>query len=142
VVDPIAFQAAIAEGLPGLHAGEDMLDTGADASVRAVVFLFPDGQFDVLVLAAVGDDQVGAAVAAVGDGGDLPDGGFGAGLVPGSAVVAVARDRSADGDDQAGVGVDDDLAVGGVPVFLDRSAIVWSWVGIRVPSTMSTVTLR
>ena len=30
VVDAVAFEAAVAEDLPGLHAGEDVLDTGAD----------------------------------------------------------------------------------------------------------------
>jgi hypothetical protein len=33
-------------------------------------------------------------------------------------VVAVARQRLADGNDEPGVGVDDDLVVGGVPVVL------------------------
>ncbi|GGV67185.1 hypothetical protein GCM10010261_59980 [Streptomyces pilosus] len=41
-----------------------------------------------------------------------------AGYLPCLAVVAVAGQRPADGDDQAGVGVDDDLVVGGVPVVL------------------------
>jgi hypothetical protein len=40
------------------------------------------------------------------------------GQLPCLAVVAVPWKRPADGDDQAGVGVDDDLVVGGVPVVL------------------------
>lgn len=30
VVNTVAFEAAVAEDLPGLHAGEDVLDAGAD----------------------------------------------------------------------------------------------------------------
>lgn len=41
VVDAFAFEAAVAQDLPVLHTGEDMLDTGADLLVRAVVRLFP-----------------------------------------------------------------------------------------------------
>jgi hypothetical protein len=33
VVNAVTFQAAVAEDLPGLHAGEDMLDAGAEALV-------------------------------------------------------------------------------------------------------------
>jgi hypothetical protein len=38
MVDAVAFEAAVAEDLPGLHAGEDVLDTGADLLVGLVVF--------------------------------------------------------------------------------------------------------
>jgi hypothetical protein len=66
------------------------------------------------VPAVVRDGQAGAAVAAVGDHrGGGADGGLGSGFLPGPAVVAVAGQRPADGDDQAGVGVDDDLVAGG-----------------------------
>lgn len=68
--------------------------------------------------AAVRDDQSGARIAAMGDREVPADGGFGAGLLPRRAVVAVAGERPADHDGQAGVGVDDDLVVGGVPVVL------------------------
>lgn len=40
VVDAVAFEAAVAEDLPGLHAGEDVLDAGADLLVGLVVGLF------------------------------------------------------------------------------------------------------
>lgn len=43
VVDAIASEAAVAEDLPGLHAGEDVLDAGADLFVGRVVGLFPVG---------------------------------------------------------------------------------------------------
>lgn len=43
VVDTVAPEAAVAENLPGLHAGEDMLDAGADLFVGLVVGLFPSG---------------------------------------------------------------------------------------------------
>jgi hypothetical protein len=48
VVDAVAFEAAVAEDLPGLHAGEDVLDAGADLLVGLVVGLFPVGQFFAL----------------------------------------------------------------------------------------------
>jgi hypothetical protein len=41
VVDAVAFQAAVAEELPALHAGEGVLDAGADLAVRDVVLLLP-----------------------------------------------------------------------------------------------------
>lgn len=43
---------------------------------------------------------------------------LGARLYPGLAVVAISGKGFADHDDQAGVGIDDDLVVGGVPVVL------------------------
>ena len=67
VVDAVAFEAAVAEDLPGLHAGEDVLDAGADLLVGLVVFLFPVREFGLAVRAAVRDDESGARVAAVGD---------------------------------------------------------------------------
>lgn len=45
VVNAVAFQAAVAENLPGLHVGEDVLDAGSDLAVRAVVFCFPGREF-------------------------------------------------------------------------------------------------
>jgi hypothetical protein len=66
----------------------------------------------------VRDDGSGSRVAAVCDRGGLADGGFGAEFLPRLAVVAVPGERPADHDDQAGVGVDDDLVVDGVPVVL------------------------
>lgn len=65
VVDSVALEAAVAEDLPGLHALECMLDAGANLFVRAVVFLLPLGQLLVWG-AAVGHEQSGARVAAVG----------------------------------------------------------------------------
>lgn len=46
------------------------------------------------------------------------DSGFGPGFLPGFAVVAVAGQVRAGHDDQAGVGVDDDLVIGGVRIVL------------------------
>ncbi len=79
---------------------------------------FPVLEFGLAALAAVRDDESGARVAAVGDGKGVADGGLGAGLLPCLAVVAVPGERPADHDDQAGVGIDDDLVVRGVPVVL------------------------
>ena len=53
VVDAIALQAAVAEDLPGLHAGEDVLDAGADLLVGLVVLLFPVREFGLASLPAV-----------------------------------------------------------------------------------------
>lgn len=44
VVDPVALQAAVAENLPGLQAGEDVLDAGADLLVGCVLGRLPAGQ--------------------------------------------------------------------------------------------------
>jgi hypothetical protein len=41
VVDAVALEAAVAEDLPGLNAGEGVLDACADLAVGGVVFLFP-----------------------------------------------------------------------------------------------------
>lgn len=60
VVHTVAFQAAVAEDFSGLHAGEGVLDTGADLAVRSVVFFLPGRQFALPALAAVRDDQAGA----------------------------------------------------------------------------------
>ncbi|GAA3499084.1 hypothetical protein GCM10019016_061870 [Streptomyces prasinosporus] len=53
VVDAVAFEAAVAEDLPGLHAGEDVLDAGADLLVGLDVFIFPGRQFVLAALEAV-----------------------------------------------------------------------------------------
>ncbi|MFK0193374.1 hypothetical protein [Kitasatospora sp. NPDC090308] len=44
VVGAAAFEAAVAEDLPGLHPGEDMLDAGAHLLVCAVVRGLPLGE--------------------------------------------------------------------------------------------------
>src|SRR5690606_16169031 len=75
VVDAVTSEAAVAEDLPGLHAGKDVLDAGADLLVRLVVVLFPGRELGTAALAAVWDDQSSARVAAVGDRGGLADGG-------------------------------------------------------------------
>jgi hypothetical protein len=113
VVDPVSSQAAVAEGLPGLQPGEDVLDAGPDQLVRPVVFLLPGWKFGLATLSAVRDDEPSAGILAVGDREGLADGGFGAGFFPGFAVVAVSGEWPNDHDDEAGVGVDDDLVVGG-----------------------------
>lgn len=118
VVYAVAFEAAVAQDLPGFHPGEGVLDAGADLAVGGVVFLFPGREFGLAFLAAVRDDQAGAPVSAVRDHRGAADGGFRAGQLPRLAVVAVAGQRPADRDDEPGVGVDDDLMVGRVPVIL------------------------
>ena len=56
----VTFQAAVAENLPGLHVGEDVLDAGSDLAVRAVVFCFPGREFGLAGFAAVRDERAGA----------------------------------------------------------------------------------
>lgn len=63
VVDAVAFQVVVAEDLPALHAGEGVLDAGADLAMRGVVFLFPGRQFGLLGFAAVRNDEAGVPVA-------------------------------------------------------------------------------
>lgn len=118
VVDAVAFQPAVAEDLPALHPGEGVLDAGPHLAVRGVVFLFPGRKFGLAGFTAVRDDQASAPVATVGNHDGPADGVLRTGQLPCLAVVAVPRDRPADGDDKAGVSVDDDLVVGGVPVVL------------------------
>lgn len=57
VMDAVALEAAVAENLPGLHTGEDVLGAGADLAVRAVVFFFPGREFGLAGFAAVRDEQ-------------------------------------------------------------------------------------
>src|SRR4051794_17589536 len=78
VVNALAFEAAVSQDLPGLHAGEGVLDAGANLAVRGVVFLLPGGQFGRTFLPAVRDDQAGAPVATVGDHRCAADGRLGA----------------------------------------------------------------
>jgi len=73
-VDAVAIETAVTQDLPGLHAGEDVLDAGADLLVGLVVRLLPVGQFFALA-APVGHEKSGAGVAAVGDRCGLSDGG-------------------------------------------------------------------
>jgi hypothetical protein len=90
VVDTVAFEAAVSEDLPGLHAGEDVLGTGSDFAVGGVVLLLPSGKFVLAALAAVRDDRACAPVSIVGDDNGLPDSGLGSGQFPCLAVVPVA----------------------------------------------------
>jgi hypothetical protein len=94
-----------------------VLDTGADLLVGLVVRFLPGWQVFALA-STTGHDQPRAGIAAIGDRECPADRGHGAGFLPRLAVVAVPGQRSADGDDEPGVGIDDDLVVGGVPVVL------------------------
>ncbi|GAA2694564.1 hypothetical protein GCM10009864_81730 [Streptomyces lunalinharesii] len=95
LVDAVAFQSAVAEDLPALHPGEDMLDASPDLSVRAVVFLLPIRELVLAALAAVRDDQAGAPVSAVPEDCGLAYYVLRSGQFPCLAVVAVAGQRSA-----------------------------------------------
>ncbi|GAB2746930.1 hypothetical protein GCM10010442_77960 [Kitasatospora kifunensis] len=54
------------------------------------------------------------------------------------AVVAVSGQRLANVQDQAGVCVDELCRFAGCRQFFDGAATLRSWVGTRVPSTMTT----
>lgn len=82
LVDAVALEAAVAEDLPGLHAGEDVFDAGPDLHGGLVVSLFPGREFALAAFAAVRDDEAGARVAAVGDREGLADGGLGGRTLP------------------------------------------------------------
>lgn len=65
-VDTASAAAAVTQDLPGLHAGEGVLDAGAAFAVEGVVAVLPGGQAGLADLATVRDQQAGALVAAVG----------------------------------------------------------------------------
>lgn len=115
-MDTVALEAAVSQDLPRLHAGEGVLDASTDVPVGDVVVLFPGWEIGLAGFASVQDDQSSPPVTTVGDHRGVTDSGLCAGDFPCLAVVAVARDRSADGDNEPGVGVDDDLVVGRVAV--------------------------
>ncbi|GGU48088.1 hypothetical protein GCM10010211_10320 [Streptomyces albospinus] len=116
VVYADALEAAVAQDLPALHAGEGVLDAGPNLLVGSVVFLLPVREFGLAFRPAARLDQAGAGIAAVRDGRRLADGVLRAGFRPCSAVVAVAGQRPADRDDETGASVDDDLVIGRVTV--------------------------
>lgn len=66
VVKAVSFLAAVAEDFPVLHAGEGVLDAGADASVFGVVLLLAAQEW-ASGSSVVRDDQSGAQVGAVRD---------------------------------------------------------------------------
>ena len=117
VVNSVALEAAVAQDLPGLHAREDVLDAGSDLLVGAVVFTLPVAQVPAS-RTAVGNDQPGSWIAAVGNRCSPADGGLCAGLGPCLAVVAVARHRTTHDNDLVAVCIDDDLVVRGVSIVL------------------------
>lgn len=47
VVSAVTFESAVAEDLPSLHAGEDMLDAGPNLLVRCVVGFLPGQVFSL-----------------------------------------------------------------------------------------------
>lgn len=113
VVHSVASETAVAENLPGLRAGEDVLDAGADPLVGFVVRPFPVGQVFAFA-AAVGRDEPGTRIAAVGDRHSPAD------LTPDCSHALQSLQFPGRGrpttTTKAGVGVDDDVVIGGVPV--------------------------
>jgi len=105
-----------------------VLDSGANSLVEAVVFLLPDRQGAPL-FALMWDEQAGPLVAAVGDRRGGTDSGLGSGLFPAVGVVPIPGQGPADYDNQASVGVDDDLVSCRVAIVLgllgDRAVAGW-----------------
>jgi hypothetical protein len=97
-----SFPSAVPQDFPALHAGEDVLDTGADFAVRGVVFLLHVGNPFWPDSWRCGTTKPVPPVATVGDGGGRADGSFGFRFLPGPAAVSVAGQGLADNDDQAG----------------------------------------
>lgn len=79
--------------------GEGVPVAGKVLAEGGVVFLFPYGGFGPPERAAVRDDQTGVSAAAVRDDRGPAHGRFRAGWFPPLAVVAVAGQRPADGDE-------------------------------------------
>lgn len=94
VVDAFASEAAVAEDLVVLHAGEGVLDAGPDLAVGGVVLLLPCLELGLAVSAAVRDDQARAPVAAVRDHPRVAEGGLRARQLPCLAVVCGCRARA------------------------------------------------
>ena len=128
--------------VPGSASGEKACPTRAWTLRRNVWCSLSRPRFRSGLFVAVRDDQAGAAVAAVGDHRGRADGVLRAGQFPCLAVVAVAGQWPADGDHESGVGIDDDLVVGGVPVVLRLLGDGVIASGYQGPSTISTASLR
>lgn len=73
VADAVTLESAVAKDLPGLHAGEDVLDASPDLFVGAIVLMLPSAEFAAR-RSAMRDHQASALVAAVGDGRGPADG--------------------------------------------------------------------
>lgn len=124
----VALEPAIAQNLPLLHPGEDVLHAGTDLLMGLAVFLLPLRQFLILAPAPMRTTRPGSSVAAVGDRHGISHGLLCAGLAPGPAVVVVAGQRLADNDNQPGVGVDDHLvfvSTGSFSTARPRSGHAW-----------------
>lgn len=119
VVEAIVFLAAVAEDLPVPHAGDGVLDAGANASVFGVALLLPAKE-GASNSSAVRDDKPGTKGGAVRD--DCRPGGVGwqIRLAPDVGVGLVAGSGACARDDQAAVRVDDDLHVRREPVVPGR----------------------
>lgn len=99
VVDAVSLEATITQNLPALHAGEDVLDASSHLLVGRVVCDLPVGKF-LARAAAMRHHQAGTRIAAVRDRSGGTNRVPGAGFRPCLAVIAVARKRLTDHDDE------------------------------------------
>lgn len=88
------------------------------------------------------DDQTGAPVVTVGDHSGAADSGFGTGRSHALRSLRLPGKGWPTTTSKSGVGVDDDLVIRGVAEFFDCPATIWSRVETRVPSSISTMSLR
>lgn len=114
-MEAVSLLAAVAEDLPVLHAGEGVLDAGADPAGLGVVLLLST-QEGTSGPSAVRDDQTGAQEGAVRDDRRPGRRGREVRLPPDVGVGLVARRRAGARDDQTDADIDDDLHVRREPV--------------------------
>lgn len=136
LVNAVALESAVAQDLPVLQPGQRVFHSGPGPAMDCVLRLLLTAEVRLTASFAVRDEQAGALVAAIGDGGCAAAGPVDAGLGERPAVVSAAEQRQADRHDQAAVGIDDDLQVRRVPVVLAGRGHAAARVGTRVPSTM------
>lgn len=111
LMDPVALESAVPQNFPVLQPGQGVLDACPSATVDRVLRFLYGTQMLLTTTFSVRNEQTGALVAAVRDGGDIAADPVDSGLAESPAVVATAGQRIADGHHQAAVGVDDHLQV-------------------------------
>ncbi len=118
LVNTVALESAAAQDFPVLQPGQRVFHSGPGPAMDCVLRLLLSPGVRLTTSFAVRDDQTGALVAVVGDGGCAAAGTVDAGLAEFPAVVSAAGQRQPDRRGQAAVGIDDDLQVRRVPVVL------------------------
>lgn len=110
MVGTITLEAVVAENFPRLHPSKDVLHPCTDLLVSPFALQLPARQFPAGM--AVRHDSPGPWIAAISHHGSPADRCLGPRFLPCHAVVPVAWQGPTDHNDQAGVGIDDDLVIG------------------------------